>query len=125
MPLVKFQFQTGAIKSRDAANAIGAVLPEFQFQTGAIKSRACYREPQARQSRFNSKLVRLKASGLRRLIFNVLFQFQTGAIKSVNELSNYVGNFRGFNSKLVRLKEENPVPEGTRSAKVSIPNWCD
>ena len=58
-----FQFQTGAIKRRHVcAGDIQANLM-FQFQTGAIKSKTGDKNAMWANTRFNSKLVRLKAQG--------------------------------------------------------------
>ena len=99
----------------------------FQFQTGAIKSEWLDSLAMKWNYRFNSKLVRLKAclaiANLRDAaqfqfqtgaiksptptraypIFEV-FQFQTGAIKRVTISNVFRWNCLCFNSKLVRLK---------------------
>ena len=55
-----FQFQTGAIKSSLSAPTMWTV--KFQFQTGAIKSYETLAALTC-ETRFNSKLVRLKGKG--------------------------------------------------------------
>ena len=76
----------------------------FQFQTGAIKSRNLT-DVGITQRGFNSKLVRLKVKESYDLHQPLrLFQFQTGAIKRRTHRDvDHVG-IRSFNSKLVRLK---------------------
>ena len=58
--LTKFQFQSGAVKSK-VSNNNTALYIAFQFQSGAVKSFDS--EDYGKQERdFNSKVVRLKAS---------------------------------------------------------------
>ena len=79
------------------------MYPEmFQFQTGAIKSANASKQ-ESEQTRFNSKLVRLKAAS----------SAKSGFTKKTR-----------FNSKLVRLKVRDGLPASVKIA-VSIPNWCD
>ena len=61
-----FQFQTGAIKSRNAGHTGKRPAGMFQFQTGAIKSRHIFAERRFHRVCFNSKLVRLKVTYPRR-----------------------------------------------------------
>ena len=77
----RFQYQKGAIKTRDASNTLELDL-EFQYQKGAIKTcdSAANRNPVA------------------------TFQYQKGAIKTaVTDWFNQAA-FPNFNTKKVRLK---------------------
>ena len=77
----QFQFQTGAIKSHKGVLHV-PVGDGFQFQTGAIKRRKNMVDFMNDYTRFNSKLVRLKAGGGGSSSHDeCAFQFQTGAIK--------------------------------------------
>ena len=68
------------LKDEDALTA-ETLRMEFQFQTGAIKSLNLAFIDTLSTTRFNSKLVRLKAIPKAELLQEVTFQFQTGAIK--------------------------------------------
>ena len=57
--LIRFQFQTGSIKSREAAETLIEAFDQFQFQTGAIKRR--------------------NSDDLMNIV--LAFRFQTGAIR--------------------------------------------
>ena len=95
----KFQFQTGAIKSRESLFVVPA---EMRFNSKLVRLKGLERRRNAGEPSFNSKLVRLKAT--------------------IRTLLGFAGT--GFNSKLVRLKVAYCEP--VRGSKaVSIPNWCD
>ena len=56
--------------------------------------------------RFNSKLVRLKATNQRHTRpLHKMFQFQTGSIKRIRDYRSSHSEYR-FNSKLVRLEDD-------------------
>ena len=96
----RFQFQNGAIKSRNTP-LLTALKSMFQFQNGAIK-RAVATETAAREA---------------------AFQFQNGAIKRY-WIILFCGCIRRFNSKMVRLKA--PIASLLIPFyRVSIPKWCD
>ncbi len=99
-----FRFQIGAIK-RSKRLLLSMSSSTFRFQIGAIKSLFPYLSNILFDTRFDSKLVRLKdqlhpvrCNGIR------MFRFQIGAIKSPDETPNFSNMHVGFDSKLVRLK---------------------
>ena len=101
--LIRFQFQTGSIKSLSQNQRRGGTQT-FQFQTGSIKSLQQIVAVALRFSRFNSKLVRLKAPTIQgEAECDVWFQFQTGSIKSCRSTRR---------------------PSALETI-VSIPNWFD
>ena len=144
---MRFQFQTGAIRSMDEL-VYRSPDEKFQFQTSAIRSlnnELCLNYD---DESFNSKLVRLEVYKIEIGIFSILlmFQFQTGAIRSSSYSFRLRLSSSGFNSKLVRLEVPNnffvQILIGGFNSKlvrlevmidciylgaklVSIPNWCD
>ena len=59
--VIKFQFQTGSIKRQIAGHLNTEYTDKFQFQTGSIKRNGEETHKEI-QTRFNSKLVRLKVT---------------------------------------------------------------
>ena len=121
--VIKFQFQTGAIKSRRRGISIERASL-FQFQTGAIKSKHSQHH-RTRQRRFNSKLVRLKeVSGATWIRVASKFQFQTGAIKRTAGRRCCVRADR-FQFQTGAIKRCFGFIRNGQTSHVSIPNWCD
>ena len=127
MKRLKFQFQTGSIKSVIPKQRTIFMRKSFNSKLVRLKEKASYKTRHGKQTSFNSKLVRLKEGILqetpkfqRRQRFNsklvrlkvkigwalipiqYLFQFQTGSIK-----------------RYIRTR----IPRNQR--RVSIPNWFD
>jgi len=75
---------------------------------------------------FNSTLVRLKQTRIRRIFENgIPFQFHTGSIKAKVEAQGKVIEVIRFNSTLVRLKQMKILARALAAQVVSIPHWFD
>jgi len=118
---------------------------QFQFQNGAIESGITYAGGNRFGYSFNSKMVRLRGPGCRRLYRPQSFQFQNGAIESSRYVLDLITSdlvsipkwcdwegvesvegteAKSFNSKMVRLRAPTPT-QGDKRSIVSIPKWCD
>ena len=75
------------------------------------------------ETRFNSKMVRLKAFTDADTQAQIQFQFQNGAIKRMVSFLEWSLYLR-FNSKMVRLKASKTTRLNS-FINVSIPKWCD
>ena len=100
-------------------------MVKFQFQTGAIKSVGQFYREAFSIPRFNSKLVRLKVWGyFTYLPDDSKFQFQTGAIKR-QELINWLDTVTLFQFQTGAIKRRYRGGKQHNLQPVSIPNWCD
>ena len=122
--VLRFQFQTGAIKS-ESADAGQGDANLFQFQTGAIKSSLYPCALPAPEPCFNSKLVRLKVYDTDAQRITDAFQFQTGAIKSKPTDRGLMTSLTLFQFQTGAIKRDIAHRVAQRSDRVSIPNWCD
>ena len=121
-----FQFQTGAIKSREAGEDLIVRLRPFQFQTGAIKRLWIITGYGETRYCFNSKLVRLKVI-IDPPVMPAVNSFNSKLVRLKGPYPDeqaYVDVCR-FNSKLVRLKASLGYDPNEVETYVSIPNWCD
>ena len=87
-----FSFNSKLVRLKGSDKKVDYLrIVKFQFQTGAIKRQgAC--TLRMTLSSFNSKLVRLKEGDLGEPPHELLwFQFQTGAIKSADRLAELTG----------------------------------
>ena len=141
---MKFQFQTGSIKS-GTSSMFRRGHSKFQFQTGSIKSNAVF-DGRHRNTCFNSKLVRLKVVELPVSPFVAGFQFQTGSIKrtldtpqkrSLTEFQFQTGSIKSYTFDIdINVSTAFQFQTGSIKRigliylkrvleKVSIPNWFD
>ena len=140
-----FQFQTGAIKSRQFhLRTLG--FCRFNSKLVRLKAPTDSKLAATILERFNSKLVRLKGEAVAGR-FDYLFSFNSKLVRlkvpngtfqfhvdtrfnsklvrlKAYSVSSSQESVCSFNSKLVRLKARS-VSDISTAAAVSIPNWCD
>ena len=102
---MRFQFQTGSIKSSLTLLIHTPTNSTFQFQTGSIKSLQ------------DLKDVCHVESGM--------FQFQTGSIKRSSSGLSYYSSTGTFQFQTGSIKSLQPPEPYYECSCVSIPNWFD
>ncbi len=101
MKFYAFQFQYGAIK-RIGYLIISTVL--FRFNSNMVRLRATTKIVKIKINKFQFQYGAIKSAAIRRPPANcAAFQFQYGAIKSPCQVANFVLQ-RSFNSNMVRLR---------------------